>query len=80
MSLQNAFTFISDIDTDKELRKSCYTCHSLEELLAMLKGINRSFTPDEFADAINMLLFKCQTYEQADRVKEVDAWFHCFIR
>jgi len=45
-----------------------------------LKGKGRSFTSDEFEDAINMLLFKCQTYEQAGRVKEVKAWFNCFIR
>ncbi|MDP4240651.1 MAG: hypothetical protein Q8904_14405 [Bacteroidota bacterium] len=80
MSLQNAINFISNIDTDKDLRRSCYTCRSRTELLEMLKNTNRGFTPEEFANAINMLLFKCQTYEQADRVKELDAWFHCFIR
>ena len=80
MSLQNAITFISDVDTDNDLRKSFYVCHTQVELLEMLKSDNRSFTPDEFADAINMLLFKCQTYEQADRVKQVEAWFNCFIR
>jgi len=80
MSLQNAITFISDVDADDELRKSCYTCKNQEDLLDFLKGKGRGFTSDEFEDAINMLLFKCQTYEQAGRVKEVKAWFNCFIR
>jgi len=80
MSLQNAITFISEVDTDNELRKSCYTCKTQEGLLEHLKGKGRSFTSDEFDDAINMLLFKCQTYEQAGRVKEVKAWFNCFRR
>jgi len=37
-----------------------------------------SFTPDEIADAFNVLELKCQTYEQAGRVKEVKAWFTLF--
>ena len=80
MSLQNAITFISDVDTDNDLRKSCYSCHSQAELLDLLRNNNRGFTPEEFADAVTMLLFKCQTYEQADRVKQVEAWFYCFVR
>ena len=80
MSLQNAITFISDVDSDNELRKSCYTCKTQKDLLEQLKGKGYGFTFDEFEDATNMLLFKCQTYEQAGRVKEVKAWFNCFIR
>jgi len=79
MSLQNAFKFISNVDTDDELRKSYYVCRSRSELLELLKANNQGFTSDEFAEAINVLLFKCQTYEQADRVKQVQAWFNCFI-
>ena len=80
MSLQNAITFISDVDSDNELRKSCYTFKNQTDLLEQLKGKGYGFTPEEFEDATNMLLFKCQTYEQAGRVKEVKAWFNCFIR
>jgi len=80
MSLQNAITFISVVDSDNELRKSCYVQKTQQGLLELLKGKGYNFTSDEFEDAINMLLFKCQTYEQAGRVKEVKAWFNCFIR
>ena len=80
MSIQNAITFISDVDADDALRKSCYTCKNQADLLEFLKGIGRGFTADEFEDATNMLLFKCQTYDQAGRVKEVKAWFNCFTK
>jgi len=78
MSIQNAVTFISNVDSSSELRSSCYTCRTKVELLEMLKAQGLVFNPDEFAEAINMLLFKCQTFEQADRVKEVNAWFSLF--
>jgi Nif11 domain len=78
MSIQNAITFISNVDTSLELRTACYSCHSQQELLEMLKAQDLDFTPDEFADAINGLLLKCQTYDQAGRVKEVQAWFSMF--
>jgi hypothetical protein len=78
MSLQNALTFFSSIDSDPQMRKSCYSCKSQVELLEKLKGFGLAFTPDEFEDAVNNLLLKCQTYEQADRVKEVEAWFRLF--
>ena len=80
MSLQNAITFISDVDSDNELRKSCYTCKSLPELIEMLTMQKMGFTVDEIEDAFNVLLLKCQTYEQAGRVNEVKAWFYCFKR
>jgi len=48
MSLQNAITFISDVDSDNELRKSCYTCKTQKDLLEQLKGKGYGFTSDEF--------------------------------
>jgi hypothetical protein len=78
MSIQNALTFLSNVDTDPQLRKSCYTCKSKTELLERLKGLSLAFTPDEFEDAINNLLLKCQTYEQANHVKMMQSWFSLF--
>jgi len=78
MSLQNAINFISKVDSDTDFRKSCYTNKSQAELLGSLAKQNMSFTPDEIADAFNVLELKCQTYEQAGRVKEVKAWFTLF--
>jgi hypothetical protein len=78
MSLQNAINFISLVDSDQEFRKSCYEVKTQNELLKSLKEQNLGFTPDEIEDAFNVLLLKCQTYEQAGRVNEVKAWFRLF--
>jgi hypothetical protein len=78
MSLQNAINFISKVDSDNEFRKSCYTSKSQAELLQMLTQNGMGFTPDQIEDAFNVLELKCQTYEQAGRVKEVKAWFRLF--
>ncbi|MDR3653760.1 MAG: hypothetical protein P4L34_12435 [Paludibacter sp.] len=78
MSLQNAIDFISKVDSDSDFRKSCYANKSQVELLENMAKQKMGFTPDEIADAFNVLELKCQTYEQAGRVKEVKAWFTLF--
>jgi hypothetical protein len=78
MSLQNAINFITKVDSDVDFRRSCYVNKSQVELLEMLKKQGLKFTKDEIADAFNVLELKCQTYEQAGRVKEVKAWFTLF--
>jgi len=78
MSILNAMIFITNVDTSAELRNSCYSCHSESELFEMLKAQDMVFSREDFAEAVNFLLLKCQTYEQADRVKEVEAWFGLF--
>jgi len=80
MSLQNAINFITKVDSDSNFRKSLYTAKSLSELMIMLTNQEMGFTLDEIEDAFNVLLLKCQTYEQAGRVNEVKAWFYCFKR
>jgi len=79
MSLQNAINFISRVDANADFRKSCYIYKSQEELFSFLKSENIGFTADEVEDAFNVLELKCQTYEQAGRVKEVKAWFRLFV-
>lgn len=78
MSLQNAIKFILKVDSDSDFRKSCYQNNSQAELLSMLANAGLGFTPDQIEDAFNVLELKCQTYEQAGRVKEVKAWFRLF--
>lgn len=78
MSLQNAINFISKVDSDSDFRKSCYNYKSQSELLQKMTENKTGFTVDEIEDAFNVLELKCQTYEQADRVKEVKAWFRLF--
>lgn len=78
MSIQHAINFITKVDSDNDFRKSCYTCKSKTELLAFLDDQGFLFTVDEIEDAFNMLLFKCQTYEQADKVRHLQNWFSLF--
>lgn len=78
MSLQNAIVFISKVDSDSDFRKSCYAYKTQVELLNGLAENNMKFSPDELEDAFNVLELKCQTYEQAGRVKEIKAWFRLF--
>jgi hypothetical protein len=78
MSLQNAINFISKVDSESDFRKSCYAFKSQADLLSELKNMQMGFTPSEIEDAFNVLELKCQTYEQAGRVKEVKAWFRLF--
>ena len=78
MSIHNAIAFLREIESNSELRKSCYTCKSRKELLEMLDEQGRGFTYEECEDATNSLLLKCQTYEQADRVRELHVWFLLF--
>lgn len=78
MSLQNAINFISKVDSDSDFRKSCYTYKSQAELLLKMSENKMGFTHDEIEDAFNVLELKCQTYEQAGRVKEVKAWYRLF--
>jgi hypothetical protein len=78
MSLQNAIYFISRVDSDSDFRQSCYKSKSQAELLKNLNAQNLGFTSDQIEDAFNVLELKCQTYEQAGRVKEVKAWYRLF--
>lgn len=78
MSLQNAINFISKVDSDIDFRKACYHYKSQVELLHAMNEKHKGFTPDEMEDAFNVLLLKCQTYEQAGRVNEVKAWYKLF--
>ncbi|MDD4920971.1 MAG: hypothetical protein PHS30_00680 [Bacteroidales bacterium] len=78
MSILNAVIFITNVDTSPELRSACYSCRTQAELLEMLKAQDLVFSGEDFSEAVNFLLLKCQTFEQANRVKEVDAWFSLF--
>lgn len=78
MSIQAAINFISRVDSDGEFRKACYRSNSQTDLLKFTASEGMKFSVDEIEDAFNVLELKCQTYEQAGRVKEVKAWFRLF--
>lgn len=70
MSLGKAMRFLKRVKTDKEFRKECVRIPTKNDLM-----VKEDFTEVEFEDAINMALVKCQTYEEADVVKQLQVWF-----
>lgn len=69
MALGKSISFIRNFTGDPEFREKCNRL-SKEELL-----LRSDFTEQEFDDAINMQLVKCQTYDEADRIQQVRLWF-----
>lgn len=78
MSINNAQKFIREVDTDANFRRTCNKMGTKEAIHNMLKEKDADFSEDDFEEAINMLLFKCQTYEQADTVKQIEWWYAAF--
>lgn len=78
MSLNNALEFIDLVKNDESFRHQCYNFSDIEELMEMLQTNNKGFNTDDFENAINMNLVKCQTYEQAEVFKDIENWFKLF--
>jgi len=70
MALGKAINFVKQVISDNEFRRNCNKCASKEELLKEL-----DFHEGEFEDAINMQLFKCQSYEAANQIQQIKMWF-----
>jgi hypothetical protein len=78
MSINNATKFIREVNINADFRKSCNKLGTKEAIHSMLKEQKADFSETDFEEAINMLLFKCQTYEQADTVKQIEWWYSAF--
>ncbi len=70
MALRKAIDFVKRVGFDKELKTACNKSVSRLDMLRML-----DFNEVEFEDALNMQLFKCQTYEQAEFFQQIKLWF-----
>lgn len=70
MPLGKALHFIRQARFDDELREACYRMPSKQELLKVL-----DFDMNEFEDAFNMELVKCQTREEAETIYQLKDWF-----
>jgi hypothetical protein len=70
MALNKAIEFVKKVGFDKEIRTFCYEIKTKQELLFKL-----DFNEDEFEDAINMQLVKCQSYEEAEEFQQIRMWF-----
>ena len=70
MAISNAIKFVKQVQEDKDLRDICNSSSSKLELLKDL-----GFSEYDFENAINMELFKCQSYESADQIQQIKFWF-----
>ena len=73
MSIAKARDFIRKIQRDDDFRKSCYKYKTKSELEKEF-----GFNALEFEEVIHSMLFKCQEYEQADNVRQLQMWFLLF--
>jgi len=74
MAIQKAIDFFKDAAVDQSLRDSVNHQESAE-IMPYLEKNGYKFTLEEFEEAFNSMLVKCQTEEQADLLKELKLWF-----
>ena len=79
MSQSSAHTFFEKLDEDITLRKKCFSCKSKSELFALLTELDFDFTEEEYEQEVILQLFKCQTEEQFDRVRQKEMWFKMYL-
>jgi hypothetical protein len=78
MSQSHAHRFFEDLDINRSLRQKCFSCKTKTELFALLKENGVEFTQDEFEQEVILQLFKCQTQEQFDGVRQKELWFRMY--
>lgn len=70
MSLNRAIKFVKLVRTNRNFRMKCNNFATKKELLDDL-----GFNENEFEDALNMQLVKCQTYDEAEHYQQMRMWF-----
>lgn len=75
MTIGNALTFIDRGLEDKELRMLLNAASSPLELNQILDRNNLTFSSQEFSEAFNNRLTKCQIEEDAEQIKEFKMWW-----
>ena len=75
MSIYNALKFVRKVDDDDQFRRMCNKGGSKVAIHEMLFEHQMEFDEIDFNEAINIMLFKCQTDVQADGVKQVELWY-----
>lgn len=79
MSINNAIIFIDKVNSEPEFRETCYSFKKSEDLEICLRKNNIIFNSEEFSDAINNLLLRCQTESQSEKVKEINIWYQLLL-
>lgn len=78
MSISHAIDFLARVQTDLDFRKGCYKCQSHDQLLDYLAEQGYKFTELEFENAVNHLLLRCDTEDQAFEIHHLQSWFKLF--
>jgi len=71
MAISKAISFVKQALTDTKFRNECNLFQSKDELFKEFE-----FDENDFENAINMQLVKCQTYERAEHFQQIRMWFH----
>lgn len=74
MSIQGAIDFLKAEELDPQLRKSLYSCTTLEALFAQVAEAGYPFTGGEFEEAVDLLHTKCKEAEDADVLMNRANW------
>jgi hypothetical protein len=71
MAISKAIKFVKQATTESKFRTECNLYQSKDELFKAF-----DFNENDFENAINMQLVKCQTYERAEHFQQIRIWFH----
>ena len=80
MTLDNVRRLMLRFESDDNLRDRLVKARDQAEREAVLRAEDLYFTHAEFDEALNLLHFKCQTQEQADRFHEFRMWWDMLRR
>jgi hypothetical protein len=71
MATSKAANFVKQAISDKQFRSECALYDTKQELLNAF-----DFSENDFENAINMQLVKCQTNERAEYFQQIRLWFN----
>lgn len=76
MAISSAYNFIKYLKTNNDFRQDCFRCRTKNDLISLIDTYQLQFTEDEFSNAINGSLLKCQTEDEALEVKQIEWFYH----
>lgn len=78
MSINNALKFVREADANPDFRRKCNKLGTKVAIQEMLEEEELGFDDFDLEEAVNMMLFKCQSEEDADSIKQVQWWYGLF--
>lgn len=80
MSIGTALKFMKRGMAEAALRDRLNGAVDLPELMQILEEEGLTFSPVEFEDAVNSTLLKCQTWDEANALREFKFWWELLQR